>query len=192
MSSVPANSRMIYAFSRDGAVPGSEFWHGITKRTRSPTTSIWFAAVGAFILGLPYLWTPTAYAAVTSIAVIGLYIAYGIPILLRRLAGNRFQPGPWQLGRWSTIVGWIAVVWIASISILFILPQAAPGNTLATFNYAPVAGAPVVIFAGGDWFLSAENWVKGPEGQGAAEGLGRVEGGPQAPRPAVPAGAPTP
>src|SRR6202521_1843173 len=33
MSSVTANSRMIYAFSRDGAVPGSEFWHRINKRT---------------------------------------------------------------------------------------------------------------------------------------------------------------
>ena len=27
MSSVTANSRMIYAFSRDGALPGSKFWH---------------------------------------------------------------------------------------------------------------------------------------------------------------------
>ena len=52
MSSVTANSRMIYAFSRDGAVPGSQFWHKINPRTRTPTNSIWFAAVGAFILGL--------------------------------------------------------------------------------------------------------------------------------------------
>ena len=191
MSSVTANSRMIYAFSRDGAVPGSQFWHRINKRTRTPTNSIWFAAVGAFILGLPYLWNPTAYAAVTSIAVIGLYIAYGIPILLRRLAGNRFQPGPWQLGQWSTIVGWIAVVWIASISILFILPQAAPGNTLATFNYAPVAVAVVLIFAGGYWFLSAKNWFKGPKVQGSAEELARIEADLEAPGTAVPAGAPT-
>src|SRR6202011_175460 len=58
MSSVTANSRMIYAFSRDGAVPGSQFWHRINKRTRTPTNSIWLAAVGAFILGLPYLWSP--------------------------------------------------------------------------------------------------------------------------------------
>jgi len=128
---------------------------------------------------------------VTSIAVIGLYIAYGIPILLRRLAGNRFQPGPWQLGRWSTIVGWIAVVWIASISILFILPQAAPGNTLATFNYAPVAVAVVLIFAGGYWFLSAKNWFKGPKVQGSAEELARIEADLEAPGTAVPAGAPT-
>src|SRR4029077_6133584 len=47
MSSVTANSRMIYAFSRDGAIPGSRFWHRINPRTRTPTNSIWLAAVGA-------------------------------------------------------------------------------------------------------------------------------------------------
>lgn len=32
-ASVTANSRMIYAFSRDGAMPGSQYWHKIdTKR----------------------------------------------------------------------------------------------------------------------------------------------------------------
>jgi hypothetical protein len=42
MASVTANSRMIYAFSRDGAVPGSSFWHRINPRTTTPTSSIWF------------------------------------------------------------------------------------------------------------------------------------------------------
>jgi amino acid permease (GABA permease) len=175
MSSVTANSRMIYAFSRDGAVPGSQFWHRINPRTRTPTNSIWFAAVGAFILGLPYLWSPVAYAAVTSIAVIGLYIAYGIPILLRLLAGERFVRGPWHLGRWSYIVGWIAVIWIVFIAILFVLPQVTPGNTLTTFNYAIVAVAVVLIYSGGYWFLSARNWFKGPKVQGTAEELARIE-----------------
>src|SRR6202167_5482726 len=79
MSSVTANSRMIYAFSRDGALPGSSVWHKVNKRTRTPTNAIWLAAVGALILGLPYLWNGAAYAAVTSIAMIGLYIAYVSP-----------------------------------------------------------------------------------------------------------------
>ena len=175
MSSVTANSRMIYAFSRDGAMPGSQFWHRINPRTRTPTNSIWFAAAGALILGLPYLWNPTAYAAVVSIAVIGLYIAYGIPILLRRLAGTRFQAGPWNLGQWSAPVGWIAVIWIAFISILFVLPQTAPGNTLATFNYAPVAVGVVLLYAGGYWFLSAKNWFKGPKVQGTPQELAKIE-----------------
>jgi amino acid permease (GABA permease) len=175
MSSVTANSRMIYAFSRDGAVPGSEFWHRINPRTRTPTNSIWFAAVGAFILGLPYLWNPTAYAAVTSIAVIGLYIAYGLPILLRLLAGEKFQRGPWHLRQYSYIVGWIAVIWIGFIAILFVLPQAAPGNNLTTFNYAIVAVAVVLIYAGGYWFLSARKWFKGPKVQGTPEELAKIE-----------------
>jgi amino acid transporter len=175
MSSVTANSRMIYAFSRDGAVPGSEFWHRINPRTRTPTNSIWFAAVGAFLLGVPYLFSPVAYAAITSIAVIGLYIAYGIPILLRLLAGAKFQRGPWHLGRWSSIVGWIAVIWIAFIAILFVLPQAAPGNTILTFNFAPVAVLAVVIYAGGYWLLSAKNWFKGPKVQGSAAELANIE-----------------
>ncbi|TMF20346.1 MAG: amino acid permease [Chloroflexi bacterium] len=175
MSSVTANSRMIYAFSRDGAVPGSQFWHRINPRTRTPTNSIIFATVGAWLLGLPYLWSPVAYAAVTSIAVIGLYIAYGMPILLRLLAGEKFQRGPWHLRQWSYVVGWIAVVWIAFIAILFILPQAAPGNTLTTFNYAIVAVGVVVLYSGGYWFLSAKNWFKGPKVQGSMEELAAIE-----------------
>ena len=174
MSSVTANSRMIYAFSRDGAVPGSRFWHRINKRTRTPTNSIWFAAVGAFILGLPYLWSTVAYAAVTSIAVIGLYIAYGIPILLRLRSGDGFQRGPWHLGRWSYLIGWIAVVWIAFIAILFVLPQAFPVAG-GTFNYALLAVGVVVIYAGGYWLLSARHWFKGPKIQGSAEELAAIE-----------------
>src|SRR6202000_1898283 len=113
MSSVTANSRMIYAFSRDGALPGSAFWHRVNPRTRTPTNAIWLAAAGALILGLPYLWNNTAYAAVTSIAVIGLYVAYVLPTLLRLLRGADFVPGPWHLGRWSRPIGIIAVVWVA-------------------------------------------------------------------------------
>ena len=100
MSSVTANSRMIYAFSRDGALPGSSFWHKVNKRTRTPTNAIWLAAVFAFVLGLPYLWNATAYAAVTSIAVIGLYIAYVLPHVPAAAPGPRdFRRGPWHLGR---------------------------------------------------------------------------------------------
>jgi amino acid permease (GABA permease) len=174
MSSVTANSRMLYAFSRDGAVPGSSFWHQINKRTRTPTNSIWFAAVFAFLLGLPYLWNATAYAAVTSIATIGLYIAYIIPIILRLRAGESFERGPWHLGRWSYVVGWIAVAWVTLICILFLLPQVFP-ITVTSFNYAPVAVGAILLISGGGWVLSARNWFKGPRVQGTAEELAAIE-----------------
>jgi amino acid transporter len=174
MSSVTANSRMIYAFSRDGALPGSAFWHRVNKRTRTPTNAIWLAAAGAFILGLPYLWNPTAYAAVTSIAVIGLYIAYVLPTLLRLRQGENFQRGPWHLGRWSYVVGWIAVVWVAIITILFMLPTVSP-VTGTNFNYTVVAVAVVLGFAGIYWLVSARTWFTGPKVQGTAEELAAIE-----------------
>ncbi len=138
MSSVTANSRMIYAFSRDGALPGSDFWHRVNKRTRTPTNAIWLAAGGALILGLPYLWNATAYGAVTSIAVIGLYVAYVLPTFLRLRQGENFKRGPWHLGRWSYVIGWIAVIWVVFITNLFMLPNASPIG-LGNFNYTVVS-----------------------------------------------------
>jgi amino acid transporter len=174
MSSVTANSRMIYAFSRDGALPGSGLWHKVNKRTRTPTNAIWLAAAGALILGLPYLGNSAAYYAVTSIATIGLYIAYVIPTFLRLRQGESFKRGPWHLGRWSYLVGAIAVIWVIFITILFMLPTASP-ITVGNFNYAIVAVLVVLGFATIYWLVSAKNWFSGPKVQGSAEELAAIE-----------------
>ncbi|MEY9874713.1 amino acid permease (GABA permease) [Streptacidiphilus sp. MAP12-33] len=174
MASVTANSRMIYAFSRDGAIPGSSLWHRINPRTKTPTNGVWLAAVGAFLLGLPYLWNVTAYTAVTSIAVIGLYIAYVIPTFLRVRLGDSFVRGPWHLGRWSRPIGIAAVAWVAIITVLFMLPTTSP-VTRTSFNYAPIAVLVVLGFAGGMWLFSARHWFTGPKVQGSVEELAAVE-----------------
>ena len=73
----------------------------MNKRTRTPTNAIWLAAGGALILGLPYLWNSAAYGAVTSIATIGLYIAYVSPTYPAAAAGRRASsagPGTWAGG----------------------------------------------------------------------------------------------
>ncbi|OIV37647.1 amino acid permease [Mangrovactinospora gilvigrisea] len=157
MASVTANSRMIYAFSRDGALPFSRVWRRTRSLSRVPVNAVWLAACGALVLGLPYLINSTAYAAVTSIATIGLYIAYAIPTLLRLRRGAEFRRGPWHLGRWSRPVGIAAVVWVGVITVLFMLPTASP-VTASNFNYAPVAVAVVLGFAAVWWFASARRW----------------------------------
>jgi amino acid transporter len=174
MASVTANSRMIFAFSRDGALPGSAFWHRINGRTRTPTNAIWLAAGGAFVLGLPYLWNATAYAAVTSIAVIGLYIAYVLPTFLRLRQGDSFERGPWHLGRWSRPIGIVAVIWVAFITVLFMLPTASPVEA-SNFNYTPLAVLVVLGFAGIWWLVSARHWFTGPKVQGSPEELAAAE-----------------
>ena len=174
MSSITANSRMIYAFSRDGAVPFSNYWHHVSKRSRVPVRTAWFGAVGAFILASPYMFNTAAYAAVTSIAVIGLYIAYLTPVFLRRINGKAFTPGPWVLGGYGAIIGWIAIVWVVFIVILLMLPQYWPITRL-NFNYTPIAVLAVIGFAGIWWAVSARKWFKGPKVQGSAAELAEIE-----------------
>jgi amino acid permease (GABA permease) len=160
MASVTANSRMSYAFARDGALPGSRIWKQVNPRTGTPTNSIWLCVTISIILVLPSLWNTTAYLAATSIAVIGLYIAYVAPVFLRRVNPD-FQPGPWSLGRWSAPVGWFSIVWVVLICVLFVLPTAGPIN-VANFNYTIVAVAVVVGAATIWWFAGARKWFTGP------------------------------
>ena len=182
MSSITANSRMVYAFARDGAVPFSGFWHHVSHKARVPVRTAWFGAVFAFILALPYLYNYAAYAAVTSIAVIGLYIAYLTPVFLRRINPSAFEPGPWKLNKtWGPIIGWLAIIWVVFIVILFMLPQGSagvPGGadfTWTGFNYTPIAVLAVIGFAGIWWVVSARKWFKGPKVQGSAEELAEIE-----------------
>jgi amino acid permease (GABA permease) len=177
-ASLTANSRMLYAFSRDGAVPGSRLWHRVNPRTRTPTNAIWFCVFFAFLAGVPSLREaggfPATFFAIVSIGVIGLYIAYIIPVFLRLRLGEEFQRGPWHLGRWSYLVGWAAVTWVVFISIYFLLPQFSP-ITYASFNYAPVALLLLLAFVFGYWFISARKWFNGPKVQGTEEELAAIE-----------------
>lgn len=103
-----------------------------------------------------------AFQAMVSIATIGLYIAYALPILFRvTLARNTFIPGPFNLGRYGIFVGWVAVLWVITISILFSLPVAYP-ITGETLNYTPVAVGGLLILTVSSWILRARHWFKGP------------------------------
>ncbi|WP_327233177.1 amino acid permease [Streptomyces sp. NBC_01317] len=146
---VAAGSRMVFAFSRDGALPGSGLWRRLS-RSQTPHLAVWLVVAAACLITLPSLYSPTAFTAVSAINIIGMTPAYAIPIFLRLRHGNRFRKGPWHLGRWSKPVGWIAVVWVVFVTVLFCLPQRNP-VTVETFNYAPVALVAVLLLAELRW-----------------------------------------
>jgi len=172
MSSVTANSRMIYAFSRDGAIPGSRVWHRLNRR-RIPANSVWLASGAAFVLALPYVFNTTAFYAVVSISVVAIYIAYVLPTFVRLLSTD-FRQGAWNLGRYSKLVGWIAVIWVAFISVLFLLPENFP-ITATNFNYAPVVVLGAMILLTIWWVVSQRKVFKGPIVQGNEQQLAAIE-----------------
>ena len=137
LAAVGGCARMIFAFSRDGALPASNQWRKVNSRG-VPARAVWLAVCAAFILVLPALWNNAAYTAVTAIGTIGLTPAYVIPIFLRLRQGSKFKPGPWSLGKWSRPIGITAILWVIVETVLFCLPQTSPVTKL-TFNYAPVA-----------------------------------------------------
>lgn len=165
-------SRMMYAFSRDGAVPGGNLWKKVNKH-QVPLNAVLASAVGGIVMTLPALWksptgAPTAFYAVVSVCVISLYLAFLIPIYLRLKAGDSFKPGPWTLGSKYKWMCTIAVAEIAIISIYFILPfspAGTPGNkdfTWTAVNYAPLITGGALIILWLWWSLSAKKWFTGP------------------------------
>ncbi|KAG0293311.1 hypothetical protein BGZ97_005370 [Linnemannia gamsii] len=161
-ASVTANSRMIYAFSRDGAMPGSKYFHQIHPTLKSPVWGVWLSCFVSALLGLLYLIHATAFSAITSIATIGLYISYGLPTFCRiTYSRNTFEDGPISLGRFSFPIGVISCVWIVIITVLFVLPGASP-VTAENMNWTVVIVAAAAIFIFGNWYFNARHWFKGP------------------------------
>ncbi|WP_194923432.1 amino acid permease [Catenulispora pinisilvae] len=172
LANLTSNSRQIFAFSRDGAMPGSKWWR--TVRNGTPVNAVWFAAVGAFVLAVPSLWSTTAFPAIVSINVIGLFGSYGIAIWLWLRRRGDFERGPWNLGRFSVPVARVAITWVVFSSILFLLPQVSP-ITAKTFNYAPVALGVVLVVAGLWWVITARRSFQGPISYGTPEELAQIE-----------------
>jgi len=154
-------SRVVFAFARDNALPGSRYWKRMNPYTQTPVNAVWFVVVISGICGVLGFST-TAFLSLAGAAVIGLYTSYAAPIFLRITYGrDRLSPGPFSLGRWATPIGSIAVAWVSFIVIMLLFPPVfAP--TAEQMNYSVVIVMSVFIFASLSWVLSARHWFTGP------------------------------
>ncbi len=178
---VTSGSRMLFAFSRDRAVPGHQAWRKVSRH-RVPVISVVAVATLGFLLMVPTWWNSLAgYYVGTSIGTTCLYIAFILPVILRFRQGKDFEHGAWSLGKHYRWINPIAVVWVVLISIIFMLPTAPggiPGNVNFSWNlvnYAPLTIPAAFILFGGWWVLSAHKWFKGPVRMGTDEELEQLE-----------------
>ena len=156
VASVTSMGRMWYAFARDDGIPGSRWLKRVGGRHHTPVAAILVTAALSILICL----YASAFFVVTSISTIALYIAYGIPIYLnarnrRRRSGEWVTPdiAAWHLGRWSRAVNVIAIIWIAFITVVFVLPP----NELVLWTMLAFCIALTAY-----WWLSARRTFRGP------------------------------
>jgi len=159
-----ASSRQTFAFARDGGLPFSSLIYRINKYTKTPVNGVWMAAFVAFLLGLLSFAGPVAINAIFALSVTGQTVAYCIPIAVRFIFKNEFQPGPFNLGKFSFPVGVIAVVWMIFEFTVVLFPTT-PHPTAPTMNYTvAVLGGTMVLSLGYYYFpkYGGVHWFKGP------------------------------
>lgn len=174
LACLTSGSRMCFAFARDRGFPTpiSNLLQRVDK-AKVPVYAVLAMAFAALVITVPALWGdenafPYAFFAVVSVCVIGLYIAYVIPIYLRWRMGSKFkQTKEWNLGNKWKWMNPIAVVWVIIITIIFCLPftpAAVPWGAdfdWRYFNYAPLTVGVVLLWATVVWFTSARKHFTG-------------------------------
>jgi hypothetical protein len=129
-----------------------------------PFNAVIAVSAAALIITIPALFgnaagVPWAYFAITAICTVGLYIAYILPVYLRLRAGDRFEPGPWTLGRHYKWVNFGAILFVILVVYSLdipIVPAGVPWND--GFDWTAVNYSPLVLLLG---IVVAIWWVVG-------------------------------
>jgi amino acid transporter len=171
-----STTRMLFAFSRDGAVPGHQYWSHLNSR-RVPVYGVIATAIIGLIITAPALVpvsvngvaTPVAFFAVVSIGVIGLYWCFSIPIYQRLKMGSAFQPGEWTLGGKYKVLAVVALIDVLFVSFITFIPTSNlgvpwySGFSFKYLNYAILVVPGVMIALWLYWHLSVKHWFHGPK-----------------------------
>jgi amino acid transporter len=99
LAAVTSCSRMMYAFARDGGLPGSRWLKQVHHVQRTPGTAIWVTAVLAISITL----YGDAFTVLSAGSAVFLFISYAMPIAAGVFAEGKTwtKKGPFNLGAWS-------------------------------------------------------------------------------------------
>ncbi len=151
LACITSTSRMIYAFARDGGLPGSKWLKQVDHKHRSPVAAIWFTAVLAIAATL---YSP-AFTALTAGSAMFLFISYTMPTLAGLFAEGKSwtEFGPFRLGVFSKPLALISVLGAA----LLIYVGTRPPNDILDNYFIGLLVLLAVI-----WFGYARKHFPGP------------------------------
>ena len=97
----------------------------MNKHTQTPVNAVWFNTVIGIFMTFLIFGGPLAAGALFSIAAVAAFVAFTIPIFIRVFfVGNRFRPGPWNLGGFSMYIGSAACAFVLLMVPILMLPSA--------------------------------------------------------------------
>lgn len=157
--------RVTFAYSRDDMFPGSFIWKLVSKLTQTPINAVWINWLLGQLLLLLMFAGDVAIGAIFSVGGIAGFVSFTIPTLLKiTYARDKFVPGPWNLGRWSTPIGVVLVAFVTVMIPILCFPTVAGDNlTPDTMNWTVVVYFGPLLLSLVYYYTMAHKWYVGPK-----------------------------
>jgi amino acid transporter len=149
---ITSTSRTLWAFARDKAVPFHGFFAHVNPKSQIPVRSIIIVTVLQMLLGFIYLGNSTAFNAILSMAILGLYASYLIPIVYFLIYGrprmHSDEFGAFRMPKsLGTVLNLLACAWLVLAMVFSTFPVVMP-VTEQNMNYSSVVMVGWVVLGG--------------------------------------------
>jgi amino acid transporter len=167
-----AAARLIYSYSRDGALPGSRTLRRVSPRFRTPVAALLVAAVIPALFSLLVHFTPThplhigfvtypaninALFILVSFGVSGIYLSFMMVVFAVLVARARgWRSSGFSLGAWALPVYLGAALYGTLMLINILLPSGlnSPRGALFNYDWMTLVVLVGIMVVGGIYFLA--------------------------------------
>ncbi|KAK7425034.1 hypothetical protein QQZ08_008310 [Neonectria magnoliae] len=120
VAGVTSTSRTLWAFARDRATPFDHYFSKVNKDHQIPVRAVVLITVLQMVLGFIYIGNTTAFNAILSMAIIGMYASYMLPIIYMLVFGRKnltfSEYGPFKLGPvLGPTLNVVSLIWIVAV-----------------------------------------------------------------------------
>jgi amino acid transporter len=151
LSCITSASRALFSLARDNGTPCAGYFRRVNAKYGTPGPAIWATVLAT---AAAMAWSG-AIPVVTSLSTVTLYVAYVVPVALALRSRSAWRADAvWSLGRYGTLVNWIAVVYTAFICFILVMPP----NQLAGYTFAGLLAILVLLY-----IFRARRFYQGPE-----------------------------
>lgn len=142
MAGITSTSRTLWAFARDKATPFDQYFSYVNLTSQIPVRAVVAVTILQMLLGFIYLGNTTAFNAILSMAVLGLYTSYLIPIVYFMFYGRpnlaAHEYGVFKLPRSLGLpINVLACAWLVLAIVFSAFPTFMP-VTPQSMNYSVV------------------------------------------------------